>query len=162
MAAWLVLGFFLLLGVGTLFVAFSGGVRHTREALEGAPRGMGSATTLTLLVVAAFGVALPAYVLNDNSTDEAKAGPAGSQLNAALEQGREMFVAKCATCHTLKDTRSVGRVGPDLDVLRPAAKLSENAIKEGRARGMGQMPAELLDGTDARNVALYVEKVAGR
>ena len=162
MAAWLVLGFFLLLGAGTLFVAFSGGVRHTRAVLEGAPRGMGSATVLTLLVIAGFGVALPAYVLIQNSEEEAKAGPAGSKLNASLEKGREMFVNKCATCHTLQDSRSVGRVGPDLDVLRPTASLTENAIREGRARGMGQMPAELLEGGEARNVARYVEKVAGR
>lgn len=162
MASALVLGLFVILGLGTVFVAMSGGVSHTRETLEGAPGGIGGATFLTLLVIAAFGVAIPTYVLLDNSGDEAKAGPAGSKLNASLEQGREMFVAKCATCHALKDSRSVGRVGPDLDVRPPTASLTLNAIKEGRARGQGQMPAELLDGEDARNVARYVEKVAGR
>ena len=137
-------------------------MRHTRAVLEGAPRGIRGATFLTLLVIAGFGVAVPAYVLFYNSDDEAKAGPAGSKLNASLEFGREQFVAKCATCHTLADARAVGRVGPDLDVLRPAGALTLAAIREGRARGQGQMPAELLDGEAARSVARYVERVAGR
>lgn len=162
MAAWFVLGFFLVLGLGTVFIAFSGGVRHTREALEGVPHGIRGATFLTLLVIAGFGVVLPAYVLLYNSEDEAKAGPGGSTLNASLEYGREQFVEKCATCHALEDAEAVGRVGPDLDVLRPTASLTLNAIMEGRARGQGQMPAELLDGEAARNVARYVERVAGR
>ena len=51
---------------------------------------------------------------------------------------------------------------PDLDVLAPTAGLTVNAIKEGRARGTGQMPAQLLDGEDAKHVAEYLAEVAGR
>src|ERR687893_254274 len=48
---------------------------------------------------------------------------------------------------------AVGRVGPDLDVLAPTTGLTINAIEEGRARGQGQMPAQLLDGEEAKHVA---------
>jgi mono/diheme cytochrome c family protein len=37
-----------------------------------------------------------------------------------------------------------------------------DAIKNGRARGVGQMPANLLSGEDAEDVADYVAAVAGR
>jgi len=72
------------------------------------------------------------------------------------------FTATCGGCHTLKDAGTYGRVGPNLDNLRPKAGLTIDAIKNGRARGQGQMPAQLLEGDDARDVARYIEKVAGR
>jgi mono/diheme cytochrome c family protein len=53
-------------------------------------------------------------------------------------------------------------VGPNLDVLRPPPALTVNAIQQGRARGQGQMPAGLLAGEDAENVANYIAAVAGR
>ena len=66
-------------------------------------------------------------------------------------------------------------LGPNLDVLisgingsSPADTIKnrvtfiEDAIKNGRARGSGQMPAELLDGQDAQDVANFVAQVAGR
>ncbi|MDX6659290.1 MAG: hypothetical protein QOJ55_112, partial [Solirubrobacteraceae bacterium] len=37
-----------------------------------------------------------------------------------------------------------------------------NAIEQGRARGVGRMPAALLQVQDAQDVAAYVSKVAGR
>jgi mono/diheme cytochrome c family protein len=56
----------------------------------------------------------------------------------------------------------VGKVGPNLDQLRPPKALILDAIKNGRARGQGQMPAGLVDGQDAQDVADFVAKVAGR
>ena len=53
-------------------------------------------------------------------------------------------------------------MGPDLDVLAPTEGLTISAIKEGRARGMGQMPAQLLEGEEAKAVAKYIAAVAGR
>ena len=68
----------------------------------------------------------------------------------------------CATCHTLKASNAVGKVGPNLDVLHPPKGLILDAIANGRARGQGQMPAGLVDGQDAQDVAAYVAAVAGR
>jgi mono/diheme cytochrome c family protein len=53
-------------------------------------------------------------------------------------------------------------VGPDLDTLRPPSALILDAIANGRARGMGQMPEQLVTGPDARDVANYIATVAGR
>ena len=82
-------------------------------------------------------------------------------LNAAQANGREVFGTYCATCHTLKASNAVGKVGPNLDVLHPPKGLILDAIANGRARGQGQMPAGLVDGQDAQDVAAYVAAVAG-
>ena len=73
-----------------------------------------------------------------------------------------MFKQHCATCHTLAAANAVGKVGPNLDQLRPPPALIKDAIAKGRARGQGQMPAQLVTGQDANNVAAFVAKVAGR
>jgi mono/diheme cytochrome c family protein len=56
----------------------------------------------------------------------------------------------------------VGKVGPNLDQLHPPQALVIDAIRKGRARGQGQMPANLVDGQDAQEVAAFVAKVGGR
>jgi mono/diheme cytochrome c family protein len=164
MGAAFVLAVFIALGLGTVFIAMSGGPSRAREALRNPsshrPR-RGAGLTMGI-VVAVFGVGLPAFVMLNNSDDQAAAGPGGTTLTASQKEGREVFARYCATCHTLTDARAVGKVGPDLDVLRPQAGLTVNAIQQGRARGQGQMPAQLLDDQDARKVAAYVAKVAGR
>ncbi|TML97807.1 MAG: cytochrome c [Actinobacteria bacterium] len=76
--------------------------------------------------------------------------------------GRELFTKNCATCHTLRAVNAVGKVGPNLDQLRPPKELVLNAIEAGRARGNGQMPADLVAGQEAKDVAAFVAAVAGR
>jgi mono/diheme cytochrome c family protein len=160
MAAAIFLGFFVILGVGVVLVAMRGGPRGVRDTLErGRRRPLHSAEFAVAGVIALFGLAVPVIVLVG---DQASAGPGGNELSADLQEGRRLFNAKCATCHTLKDAGAVGRVGPNLDQLAPTAGLTLSAIRQGRARGQGQMPAQLLDGEDARKVARYIEAVAGR
>lgn len=163
MAALAFVALFVVLGLGVAYVAMQGGPRGARERLQSQSRRGRTGTTLVVTaVVVLFGVAVPTLVMLYNSSEQAAAGPAGSQLSADLVEGRELFARNCSTCHTLDDTSGVGKVGPNLDVLRPTAELTLNAIEEGRARGMGQMPAGLLEGEEARQVARYVEVVAGR
>ena len=160
MAAAIFLGFFVVLGLGVVLVAMRGGPRGLRDTLErGRRRPLHAAEFAVAGVIALFGLAVPVIVLVG---DQASAGPGGNELSASLKEGRKLFNAKCATCHTLEDAGAVGRVGPNLDQLAPTAGLTLSAIRQGRARGQGQMPAQLLDGQDARNVARYVEDVAGR
>ena len=160
MAALAFLSFFVALGLGVVLVAMRGGPRGVRDTLE---RGRREPLHFAEFAVTAgiflFGLVVPAIVL---SSDQAAAGPGGTKLSADLQEGREQFAQKCATCHALEDAGAVGRVGPDLDVLAPTAGLTVNAIEDGRARGQGQMPAQLLDGEDAKHVAEYIEEVAGR
>jgi mono/diheme cytochrome c family protein len=160
MAAAIFLGFFVILGLGVVLVALRGGPRGVRDTLErGRRRPLHAAEFAVAGVIALFGLAVPIVVLVG---DQASAGPGGNELSPDLQEGRKLFNAKCATCHTLEDAGAVGRVGPNLDQLAPTAGLTLSAIRQGRARGQGQMPAQLLDGQDARDVARYVEAVAGR
>lgn len=155
------IGFWLILGFGVIFIALRGGPRGARASLY-TQSGFGSRaiwTTISVLVV--FGVAVPALVLAFNGADRASAGPAGLHLNASQTRGRTLFARQCATCHTLHAANAVGRVGPNLDVLRPPKALVLDAIANGRARGMGQMPALLYQGRDAQDVANFVASVAG-
>jgi mono/diheme cytochrome c family protein len=159
MAALIFLSFFIVLGLGVVLVAMRGGPRGVRDTLEaGRRRPLHVAEFAIVGVIALFGIAVPAVVMRG---DQAKAGPGGNTLSENQADGRKLFNAKCATCHTLEDANAVGRVGPNLDTLAPTAGLTVNAIQQGRARGTGQMPAQLLDGQDAKNVANYIQDVAG-
>jgi len=53
------------------------------------------------------------------------------------------------------------RVGDELTTPVARKALVENAIAEGRARGLGQMPAQLYQGKEAEEVAAFVAAVAG-
>jgi mono/diheme cytochrome c family protein len=154
---------FVAIALTVLFFAFGGSARGAREQLH-------SQTTLArkmtfagvALVIVVFGVAIPLLLLFNNSGNEAKSAPGGIQLSNAQLKGRELFAKNCATCHTLHAANAVGKVGPDLDALRPPQALILDAIAKGRARGNGQMPSQLLDGQDAKDVASFVAAVAGR
>lgn len=159
------LGFILvwvILGLSLFFVAFRGGPRGAREALQSqSARGRRTVTGVVALVFVVFGIAVPVAVLTTNE-DQRNAGAAALELTAQQARGRELFAQSCSTCHTLSGANAVGRVGPDLDKLRPPRSLVLDAIRRGRARGAGQMPALLVEGRDARDVAAFVATVAGR
>jgi mono/diheme cytochrome c family protein len=156
-----VLGFFLI-GISVLLVAMRGGPRGAREALHTqSTRGRTAVAGVIAGVALIFGVGIPAIVLAANS-DNDKDGPGGLKLNAEQTRGRKVFAQNCSTCHALNGANASGRVGPNLDELRPPKGLVLNAIEQGRARGQGQMPAELVQGQDARDVAAFVAAVAGR
>ncbi|MFP5364436.1 MAG: c-type cytochrome [Thermoleophilia bacterium] len=160
MAAMIFMSFFIALGLGVVLVAMRGGPRGVRDTLErGRGRPMRAAEFALAGAIALFGLVVPAVVV---LSDQASAGPGGTTLSADLQEGREMFNQRCANCHALDDANAVGRVGPDLDVLAPTEALTIDAIEQGRARGQGQMPAQLLEGEDARHVAQYIAEVAGR
>lgn len=152
---------FLALGAAVVFVAMSGGPQGTRRKLSSessrSTRGVGLAVGVVMVL---FGVAVPGitFALSGDESD----GPAGLDLNAAQTEGRELYAENCATCHILSASNAVGRVGPNLDVLRPNVDLTLDAIANGRARGAGQMPADLLQGQQASAVAQYIDLVAGR
>src|ERR671917_2075348 len=160
MAAIAFVSIFVALGLGVVLVAMRGGPRGVRDTLErGRTQRMHVAEWAVTAAIVLFGLIVPALVLLG---DQAAAGPGGTTLSAEQKEGREAFAERCAQCHTLEDAGAVGRVGPDLDVLAPTEGLTINAIEEGRARGMGQMPAQLYDGEDAKHVAEYIAEVAGR
>jgi cytochrome c551 len=154
---------FVALGLAVVFVAFSGGPRGVGRS-KGRPSRTGRRVVVVgvAIVVAGLGVAVPLAVGLVNGDDHAKNAPGGVDLSAAEASGRTTFAKYCSTCHTLKASNAVGKVGPNLDVLHPPKGLILDAIKNGRARGQGQMPAGVVDGQDAQDVAAYVAAVAGQ
>jgi mono/diheme cytochrome c family protein len=164
-----VLIFWVLLGAGVFFVAMRGGPAGARESLYTQSKVGQRLVTLGIVIVFAFGLVVPALVLAFNGTHKASVAVGGLHLNAEQQKGRELFARSCAVCHTLAAVKSVGRIGPNLDVRvgddisTPAGRkaLVLNAIEEGRARGLGQMPALLYQGKEAQDVANFVAAVAG-
>lgn len=100
----------------------------------------------------------------------------GSGGDADLANGRDAFIAQCAECHTLAEARTGGKIGPDLDAAFAAARAAggvNDATIEGIVTSQiadprftdpedpTYMPAGLVEGDDARDVAAYVASVAG-
>jgi mono/diheme cytochrome c family protein len=158
-----------LLGLGVFFAAMRGGPRGVRQSLHTESKTSRRFVALGVVGLFAAGLAVPALVLAFNGTDKASVGAGGVHLNANEQEGRELFSKSCAVCHTLAATKSVGQIGPNLDVRvgadisTPAGRkaLVLSAIGEGRARGLGQMPALLYQGKEAEDVAAFVAAVAG-
>ena len=150
---------FVVVGLIVVAAAFGGGRRTADRPPGPSRRSRRSVGIVVGLLVLALGVLVPALVIAAGR--DSKKAPGGVQLTAADERGREIFAQRCATCHTLQAANAVGKVGPNLDQLRPPKALVLDAVQKGRARGQGQMPAGLVDGQDAQEVATFVGKVAG-
>jgi mono/diheme cytochrome c family protein len=157
------------LGLGVFFVAMRGGPRGARRSLHTDSHVGQRLITLGTVVLVVFGLVVPGLVLAFNGDHKAGFAVGGTRLNGEQQKGRELFAKSCAVCHTLAAVKSVARTGPNLDVKvgegittasgRKALVLS--AIAEGRARGLGQMPALLYQGKEAEEVANFVAAVAG-
>ncbi len=167
------IAFWVLLGLTVFFVAMRGGPRGTSEQTTGHPPAESKlargAVWAVVVALFAFGLVVPALVLAFNGAHKASVAVGGIHLNAEQQQGRELFSHSCSLCHTLAATNSVGRTGPNLDIRLGSSiptvagrkALVLNAIAEGRARGLGQMPAQLYQGHEAEAVADFVAAVAG-
>jgi mono/diheme cytochrome c family protein len=126
--------------------------------------------TFGVVLAFAFGLIVPALVLAHNGKDKASEAIGGVHLNAEEVKGRELFSHTCTVCHTLAAVKSVGRIGPNLDVRvgheisSPGARKAFvlDTILEGPARGRGNMPADLYEGKEAEDVAAFVAAVAGK
>ena len=160
---------FVLLGLGVVALAMRTGSKPKAQDARASRRSRKLAFAGTAVVALAFGIGVPALVLAYNSGDQSKAAPGGLELSAAQENGRRLFAKNCATCHALASANAVGRVGPILDNIIPPIADPKNriafvkdAIVNGRARGNGQMPKGVVDGSDANDVASFVAESAGR
>ncbi len=91
--------------------------------------------------------------------------------NADVILGKQTFVAKCGSCHTLARAETKGIVGPNLD---EAFRVSlQEGAKRSTVRGVvekqiqipnpvGAMPKNLVSGAALRDVAAYVAEVAAK
>ncbi|HEY2600752.1 MAG TPA: cytochrome c [Thermoleophilaceae bacterium] len=167
MTVWIFLIPWILVGVGVVFVAFSGGPGRARDAYL--TRGNRAFQITILVIYLGLGIAVPAIILNARSDAQG----ATSQLqtkraSVTVSEGKTLFRSTCASCHTLAAVNARGVTGPDLDriglntsSLPAAIKRVENAIRIG-GTGQNRMPSGLLQGQNAADVATFVATVAGR
>ena len=154
-------------------MAARGGLGAARATISPDTRRSGRVLGLLFTVIAlAFGIALPVALLVGNK-DNAQGQIAGLKLTAREKSGAELFGLHCAVCHTLSEANAIGKVGPNLDMLKPPALLVLHTINYGclpnapsgseeQCLGQGVMPANIVEGSDAQNVSEYVARVAGR
>jgi plastocyanin len=85
--------------------------------------------------------------------------------------GKKIFVAKCGSCHTLSHAQTNGQVGPNLDDAFRQDRV--DGVKSTSIQGLidywiqypntqGVMPAKLVEGQRAQDVAAYVAQVAAK
>ena len=152
---------YVVLGLGVVLAAMRSG--SSGPLLDSESRtGRRLVVALFVSVAALFGVGIPVAVGFLNGDEQSKDAQSGIELTSDQKKGRELFARNCGQCHTLRAANTVGTVGPSLDALRPPKELVLDAIEKGRARGQGQMPAQLVDRPDAEAIAAYVARVAGR
>lgn len=86
---------------------------------------------------------------------------AGTGLTAAKPtDGKSIFQSNCGACHTLADAGTSGKVGPNLDDIKP----TRDTVVRQVTNGGGAMPAfkGTLDEKQIGAVADYVSSVAGK
>jgi mono/diheme cytochrome c family protein len=152
---------FVVAGLVVIFVAFSGGPGAAREAYM--TRGGRVFSISMLLLYLGLGIAVPAVVIASRGEAEGGTGSLrAKELSGTNEQGKQLFIQTCKSCHTLAAVNAHGVTGPNLDTLGGVDKQRVlHAIKIG-GTGDGRMPPQLLTGADADAVATYVGNVAGR
>jgi plastocyanin len=99
------------------------------------------------------------------------AGCSAKDNNHDVVAGKQMFVKKCGSCHVLNRAGTKGTTGPDLDEAfhqSVSEDFGEEAIRSvvlkqilyparaGSGGETGAMPAGLVKGDDAHDVAAYV------
>lgn len=108
-------------------------------------------------------------------------GTGGVASGAADRQnGQKLFQSKCAGCHTLAAAGARGTVGPNLDaafapdraqgfkessienVVLDQIRLGSGPVDAAAGTKQPTMPANLVTGQDAEDVAAYVASVAGQ
>jgi mono/diheme cytochrome c family protein len=99
----------------------------------------------------------------------------GVSAKGDFDRGKQLFAAKCATCHALRDAASSGNIGPNLDYAFAQARASgmdpetiagvvKNQVENPRPSTNNpsvSMPPDLLSGQDLDDVASYIGTVAG-
>lgn len=116
------------------------------------------------LFAAVFAIGVPLWAIDQ----EGAASASSEEVAASDQQAKELFAINCGTCHTLERAGADGIVGPNLDELLGTVAADARTgnidrvltvIKNGRE---GRMPAGILRGDAAREVAVFAAEYAGR
>jgi mono/diheme cytochrome c family protein len=174
LAVLLFAAFWVVIALSLFFVAARGGIGGARATLQARSRGGRRAVEAVLAIVyLGFAVAIPVgFLVGNHANANSRVGTV--KLTAAEKSGRELFGLHCAVCHTLAASNAIGKVGPNLDTLKPPAELVLHTLEYGCLQsppstsspetclGYGNMPADVVEGRDAQNVAAFVAAVAGK
>jgi mono/diheme cytochrome c family protein len=163
---------FVVLALGVVLIGIrGGGSRRTTPAADRSSNRLVGVSFVVMLI--GFAIVLPALLLTGNHSN-ASAEIGGMKLTQGQKTGRELFGDHCAVCHTLGAANAVGKIGPNLDTLKPPESLVLHTINNGclpnasgsnsseQCLGQGVMPANIVQGQDAQNVASFVARVAGK
>jgi len=92
------------------------------------------------------------------------AGCGGSDGNSAPPAsgsgGEKLFTDNCSSCHTLAAAGASGKVGPDLDQLKPGPDLVTSQVNSGGG-AMPSFKGKLTD-DQIKQIADYVSSNAGK
>jgi cytochrome c551 len=161
------------LAVAVAFAASRGSFGGLSSALQTTSRRGSRLMNSTLAMVYLAGIiALPLIFIIGNR-DNSNAQVAGIKMTAAEQVGRELFGEHCAICHTLAADNAVGKIGPNLDSVRPSEAIVLKALTNGCLQkpavagssttclGYGTMPADIVQGRQAQDIAAFVARIAG-
>jgi mono/diheme cytochrome c family protein len=127
------------------------------------------------LLVIVLAVVIPWLVFRSDGEEAS-----GADVPSGLHQGKMLFQTNCGTCHSLYAAGTDGNFAPDLDeLLAPNGAASGptadqtikgleervlNAIEHGvdGTTTPGRMPAGILSGAQAEEVAEFVAHTAGQ
>ena len=121
-----------------------------------------SKSTIAVFVVFAliFAVAIPYVALSK----EGEADSSDVRVAESDEASKELFATNCGSCHTLARAGTDGVVGPNLDYLlgMGTPEGNEERVLSAIENGInGRMPAGILSGAQAEEVANFVAREAG-
>jgi mono/diheme cytochrome c family protein len=113
-------------------------------------------------------VVIPFWALNTKGKESASPAPVASRDLGA----QKLFQTNCGVCHTLAAGGTDGQVGPNLDTLlvpTPSTD-AEGTFKGNYSRVLsavtcgvnGRMPAGILQGAQAQEIAAFVAAYAGQ
>ena len=171
------MGVVIIVAAAVLVLAVGVAYGATRAGASGRASGSTSVSTppLTVALVLVYlgvGIIVPVLlVFGNRRSSTIQAG--GVRLTAAEQVGRQLFAEHCAICHTLAAANAVGQVGPNLDNLRPSEALVLRILANGCLQkpidassgetclSYGTMQADIVEGTQAKDVAEFVAHVAG-
>ena len=118
----------------------------------------GVAIFVVVIVIAA---AIAAIAIKD----EGASSSSENSVSGSDEEARELFVTNCGSCHTLAQAGTDGLVGPNLDDLlgQGTPEGNEPRVLTAIENGInGRMPAGILAGAQAEEVAAFVAEQAGQ
>ncbi|MGZ4310209.1 MAG: c-type cytochrome [Gaiellaceae bacterium] len=113
--------------------------------------------------------ALPGTLLSAAALFAGGCGTGGMATSSGDQaNGQKLFAAKCAGCHVLAAAGSQGTLGPNLDNAFAGPKAEhfkqstiQNVVLDQIREAPLPMPANLVKGQDAIDVAGYIAAVAG-